>query len=133
MPKRLVLKTLGRRPKPNKELFIQVTCVLRRDTVERLKEGADSRYFGSFLQEHLDRYPPPSREHYLALKHRTEYWTTFKRKRVPVIIATGSPSPEARKLARERARREKLSPERRAREDQIADMMNTLKAQWQQH
>src|ERR1700759_1588689 len=50
----------GRPPKPDKDQWGQITCVLRHDTIERLREGADSKHFGDFLQAHLDRYPPPT-------------------------------------------------------------------------
>lgn len=60
----------GRPPKIDKEKFGQITCVLRQDTIDRLREGADSRRFGEFLQDHLDRYPLPTRENYLALLRR---------------------------------------------------------------
>jgi hypothetical protein len=53
----------GRPAKPNKELFVQVTCVLRRDTLKRLKTAA-GRHFGGFLQAHLDRYPLPTKKEY---------------------------------------------------------------------
>ena len=119
----------GRPVKPDKGLYSQVTCVLRTSTVERLKEGANSKYFGAFLQEHLDRYPPPSREQYLATKRQTSYWTTIKRKKVPVIIAV---SHEARKLAHNHARRDKLSSEKRKRYDDITNVINQVKATWQQ-
>jgi hypothetical protein len=58
----------GRPFKLDKDLWGQVTCVLRRDTIEMLKAGAASNRFGEFLQEHLDRYPPPTREEYLVLQ-----------------------------------------------------------------
>jgi hypothetical protein len=44
----------GRKPSDDK---VQVTLFLRRDTVEALRTAAGSPYFGSFLQEHLDRHP----------------------------------------------------------------------------
>ena len=58
----------GRPFKVDKELWGQVTCILRRDTIEMLRAGAASNRFGEFLQEHLDRYPPPTREEYLMLQ-----------------------------------------------------------------
>lgn len=58
----------GRPFKVDKDQWGQVTCVLRHDTIEMLRAGAASNRFGEFLQEHLDRYPPPTREEYLALQ-----------------------------------------------------------------
>jgi hypothetical protein len=117
------LTRLGRPPKADKEQWIQVTCVLRKDTVESLRAGADSKHFGEFLQAHLNRYPPPSREQYLSLNQNVPYYTMVKRnKRVPTLMAAGSLSREARKLARERARRERMSPEERAWDDAIRDI-----------
>jgi hypothetical protein len=54
----------GRPPKPDRDKWGQVTCVLRRDTIERLRESATppdaplTKYFGEYLQWHLDQYPP---------------------------------------------------------------------------
>jgi hypothetical protein len=62
----------GRPFKVDKELWGQVTCILRRDTIEMLREGAASNRFGEFLQEHLDRYPPPTRGEYLMLQKGKE-------------------------------------------------------------
>jgi hypothetical protein len=58
----------GRPPKLHKDKWGQITCVLRHDTIEKLRTGADSRFFGEFLQHHLDRYPLPSREQYLMIR-----------------------------------------------------------------
>lgn len=120
MPKVRNIHPGGRPPKLNKAEFGQITCVLRLDTIQRLKAGADSKHFGEFLQHHLDRYPPPSREQYLAMTQNVPYYTVVKRRKVPVIMASGT-SKEARKLARERARRERLSPLDRAWEDSIKE------------
>jgi hypothetical protein len=95
---------------------------MRIDTIERLRAGADSKHFGEFLQAHLDRYPPPTREQYLALEEETSYFTMVKRgKKIPVLMAAGSLSKEAKKLARERARREQLTPKEREWEDSIRE------------
>jgi hypothetical protein len=58
----------GRPFKVDKDQWGQVTCVLRHDTIDMLRAGAASNRFGEFLQEHLDRYPPPTRQEYLALQ-----------------------------------------------------------------
>lgn len=78
----------GRPPKPNKEDYIQVTCVLRKDTVEKLKAGAGGKekFFGAFLQFHLDRFPVPSHEEYLAMKDGKPHFELIKRRRTPVIF-----------------------------------------------
>lgn len=60
----------GRPQKLDKHLWGQVTCVLRHDTIARLREGSGSLRFGEFLQHHLDRYPVPSREQYLRIQRR---------------------------------------------------------------
>src|SRR5258707_9910731 len=88
----------GRPPKADKDLWVEANVRLRRDTVERLREGAGSKLFGKFLQEHLDRNPPPSREEYLRLQ--------TQRVRVPL-------SPEEREArAKKREAREwaKMDP-----------------------
>jgi hypothetical protein len=54
----------GRPPKPDRDKWGQVTCVLRHDTIDRLREAATppdaplTKYFGEYLQWHLDQYPP---------------------------------------------------------------------------
>jgi hypothetical protein len=52
--------------RPRKPENMLVTVSLHRNTVAALKAGAASEHFGAFLQEHLNRYPPPSRQEYLA-------------------------------------------------------------------
>jgi hypothetical protein len=64
----------GRPRKPDKDDYVQITCFLRKDTVAALRAGAGRGVtgtaqrgrFGKFLQAHLDRYPLPSHEEYLA-------------------------------------------------------------------
>jgi hypothetical protein len=122
----------GRPPKLDKNQYGQITCVLRLDTIELLREGANSKHFGEFLQDHLDRYPPPSREQYMSIAQNVPYYTRVKRnKKVPVIMVTGGfeskeAAREAKKLAREQARRDKLSPKERAWEDQIKESVTKI-------
>jgi hypothetical protein len=78
----------GRPPKLNKEEWSQVTCVMKKTTIEKLRTAAGSKHFGSLLQFHLERYPPPTREQYLALTEHKPYWVTIKRKKVPAIIVS---------------------------------------------
>lgn len=78
----------GRPAKADKSKWGQITCVLRKETILALKLGAASKHFGDFLQHHLDRYPLPNRDEYLAMLNRVD--RVIKRRRVPVIIATGS-------------------------------------------
>ena len=111
----------GRPPKVDKARFGQITCVLRLDTIQRLKDGADSKHFGEYLQAHLDRYPPPTREEYLSLTEHRDYYTLVKRKKVPTIFAAPGLSKEAKRLAREQARRERLTPEQREWEDSLKE------------
>lgn len=54
----------GRPRDPEAHLKEQVTIVLRKDTTARLREVAQSKFFGELLQWHLDRHPLPSREEY---------------------------------------------------------------------
>jgi hypothetical protein len=101
-------KNAGGRPvKPDKDEWGQITCVLKHETIEKLRAGAGGERFGWFLQEHLDNYPPPSKRVYL------------KRKRMPVIMAEAAPSRKEKLAAKEQARREKLTPEERAWEDSL--------------
>ena len=61
----------GRPPKVNPDDFVQINCVLRKDTVDQLRAGAGNKLFGHYLQFHLDRFPLPSHQEYLAMKNRT--------------------------------------------------------------
>lgn len=89
----------GRRPnsgrplKAQKEKWGQITCVLRLDTIDKLRSGARSKRFGEYLQYHLDRYPLPSWNEYQALLKRQPLITEIRRRRVPVILTTGGPEP----------------------------------------
>jgi hypothetical protein len=55
------------RPRKDPTIWGQITCVLRRDTIQKLKDGCGgaSKHFGQFLQDHLDEFPLPSRDLYL--------------------------------------------------------------------
>ena len=79
----------GRPRKVNPEDYIQVTCVLRKDTVDQLKAGAGGKqkFFGAFLQFHLDRFPIPSHEEYLAMRDGKPLHAIIARRRTPVIHA----------------------------------------------
>lgn len=93
----------GRRYKADKADWGQITCVLRLKTIQQLKAGADSKHFGDFLQHHLDLYPLPSREEYLAMLNRIEL--VIKKRRVPVLVATGARHQRgARRIVRPRRR-----------------------------
>lgn len=108
----------GRPEKPDKDDYGRVTCVLRADTIEQLQEVA-GRHFGTFLQDHLDRYPLPTKLQYLNLIANHPLVTMVKRRKIPTLMATGSLSKEAKRQAKERARRAKLTPEQRAWQDSI--------------
>jgi hypothetical protein len=114
----------GRPEKIDKDLYGKINCVLRLDTIAQLKSGAGSRFVGEYLQAHLDRYPLPTHEQYVS----SNVWTLekYRGRKIPVIFAAPGLSKEARKLARERSRREKLSPEKRAWEDSIRESMTQL-------
>jgi hypothetical protein len=59
----------GRPPKTDRENWGRVTCILRKDTIDRLREASDNgRFFGEILQSHLDRFPIPSRSQYLSIR-----------------------------------------------------------------
>jgi hypothetical protein len=67
--------------------WYRITCVLRRDTIQKLKEGADSRFIGEFLQDILDQRGIPSRAEYLARKLNQPIILHQGRRRVPVIVS----------------------------------------------
>ena len=80
----------GRPLKVNKPDWGQITCILKKDTIEALKAGAASKHFGEYLQAHLDRYPPPSREIYLALMKHEPVVMRVRGRKAPVLISSGS-------------------------------------------
>jgi hypothetical protein len=82
-------KKSGRPPKQDKDLWKQVTCLLRKDTIAKLHAEAGGR-FGKYLQDHLDRHPLPSREDYEAWLTRRPVIRTIKKRRVPVIVSEGA-------------------------------------------
>jgi hypothetical protein len=87
----------GRRPKIDKELWGKITCILKKETIQRLHtEGGE--YFGEYLQHHLERYPLPSRAEYRALVSRQPLVEQIGRRKVPVIISAGGiNTPKVRK------------------------------------
>lgn len=101
----------GRPRKLNPEDFVQVTCVLRRDTVEQLKAGAGGKhkFFGSFLQFHLDRYPIPTHDEYLAMKDGKQSFAVVARRKTPVIF--GGKLGAARRAASRPARKKHTEAE----------------------
>lgn len=78
----------GRHQKPDKDDYVKITCMLRKDTVEQLRAGSGSRFFGEFLQHLLDQHPIPSRELYLKLGRRNVIIAgVVNRRRAPKPIA----------------------------------------------
>jgi hypothetical protein len=91
MRKRRKPKPAGRPPKVDKELWSQITCVLRKDTIQRLKDGVGGhKFFGQFLQDHLDRFPPPTFEQYQAYRTNRPLMITLRGRRVPTVISAGA-------------------------------------------
>ena len=63
----------GRPVKPDKHLYAQVTCILRRDTINQMRALSKSnRFFGEVLQDHLDRYPLPTRQEHRDMQRWEE-------------------------------------------------------------
>lgn len=62
------------RPKRDSQTWGQITCILKRETIEQLRAGCGGaqKHFGPFLQDHLDRYPLPDRETYEHRKKMKE-------------------------------------------------------------
>jgi hypothetical protein len=76
----------GRRPKIDKELWGKITCILKKETIQRLHtEGGE--YFGEYLQYHLERYPLPSRAEYQMLMIGRR--SLRGRRKMPIIISAG--------------------------------------------
>jgi hypothetical protein len=78
----------GRHPNPDKAGWVKITCLLKRETVATLhREGGD--YFGRYLQHHLERYPLPTKEEYVAMLARAPFIKRVGRRKVPVIMSAG--------------------------------------------
>lgn len=113
------------RPRKDPTVWGHVTCVLRRDTIERLKAGCGgaSKHFGAFLQDHLDAYPLPSRETYLTMqklkaqKAAGIYTNSAWDKRVRLLRR------QEREEQREQRRLAKMTPkERKAHKEFLKDL-----------
>jgi hypothetical protein len=95
----------GRPPKENKADFVTVCCVLRRDTVDQLRNHGRRRLFGPYLQWVLDRYPLPTEEEYQAARANKALVVQLpNRRRVPMIISAGEPTHKKRPLKPEMER-----------------------------
>ena len=127
----------GRPEKLDKDKWVQVTCVIRRDTVERLREGADSKHFGEYLQKHLDRYPPPTREEYLSMTEHKDFYTDWKGKKVATIyIPPRRPKPiltEEEKRAKKEAARKKRDQKLFDEGTKILMRMKPAKINWKKY
>jgi hypothetical protein len=124
----------GRPVKKDKTLWGKVTCVLRLDTIAKLKAGVGRKsanpQFGEYLQYCLDRHPLPSHEQFVAYKegHAFETFAIIHGERYPVIYgnSTGTitkqgrpipPKPVPPKPRGRWARLEKYFKERKARRE----------------
>lgn len=94
----------GRKPKEDKDDYVQVTVVLRRDTVEKLRAGTGSKanrpQFGQFLQFHLDRHPLPTYEEYRYLRELKPFTVRFKGRKIPAIVTVPTPDKPGQKHPR---------------------------------
>lgn len=84
----------GRPAKVDKALWGKVTCVLRLDTIAKLKAGVGSKaanpQFGEYLQFALDQHRLPTREQYLAYKEGLPFvYLGSRHQRVQVINSKG--------------------------------------------
>jgi hypothetical protein len=97
------------RPRKDPNIWGQVTCVLRRDTIQKLKDGCGgaSKHFGQFLQDHLDEHPLPSRELYL---HKQE---------IKAIRARAAAHPDRDRERRVRESERLIRQLKRQRRDQL--------------
>lgn len=100
----------GRKPKENKDDYAQITVILRRETVEKLRAAGGGK-FGQFLQFHLDRHPLPTLDEYRYLRelaqlqeqaaedqqqaHRRSFvrpfTVRFKGRKIPAIATVPTP------------------------------------------
>jgi hypothetical protein len=117
----------GRPPKLEKDKRSagqQISVFLRLDTVQRLREGAGSRFFGGLLQEHLDRYPTPTREQYDSPKrHRNRREETYRECKSAWEVELEN---ETRKIEREEKRLARMTPEERAEERKLLKAMDKI-------
>jgi hypothetical protein len=93
----------GRPKKQDAHLYTTISCVLRTETVEKLRAGADSRLFGPYLQWILDRTYLPSHEEYMAAMERKPLPIILRKRRVPAIVSVGSRQPKPRPIPEEMA------------------------------
>lgn len=93
----------GRPPKEDPENWVTISCVLRKDTVEILRDHGRRRLFGPFLQWVLDRHPLPSDAEYrAALLNKPLMGIELPaRRRIPVVISAGTRQKKKRKLSPE--------------------------------
>lgn len=67
----------GRRTDPSTKDKVQLSCFLRKDTIEALREAAGSKFVGEVLQWHLDHYGVPTRLLYLSYTTSKPYKPTL--------------------------------------------------------
>lgn len=98
------------RPKRDDKTWGQITCVLRKDTIAKLRAGCGgaSKHFGPFLQDHLDRHPLPDRETYEFWKKRKE----LRSKPPTAAILREIREREREMFAKRRAERKRLKQEK---------------------
>jgi hypothetical protein len=81
----------GRPPKIDKDRWGQITCVLRKDTIDRIRAGVGGgKFFGEYLQAHLDRFPPPSFTEYMAFLAKRPLELKVRGRKTPVIVSAGA-------------------------------------------
>ena len=118
------------RPRKDPTIWGQITCVLRRDTIQKLKDGCGgaSKHFGQFLQDHLDEFPLPSRDLYL---HKQEIKAIRARARLAPDRDRERRVRESERLIRQlkrdrrdQERREPNASRRRGRDHGAADFLS---------
>lgn len=102
------------RKKLQRENWAYITCILRKDTIAKLKAGGGGLYYGEFLQWVLDRYPIPSREYYEAIKNGETDFHTETEGRVIIVPPIKVPTPEERHQQRLDKAMAKMSPAERS-------------------
>lgn len=77
----------GRKGPPDPENWGPCTVMLRKDTIQALRDGAGTKAFGAFLQWHLERNPVPTHDVYLRLAANQPIVERVRGKRTQVFYA----------------------------------------------
>jgi hypothetical protein len=94
----------GRKGPPDPENWGPVTCMLRKQTIQALRDGAGTKAFGSFLQWHLDRHPLPPNDVYQRLINNEPIIERVRGRKTQVLYAGSTTQATRRRKIEPRAK-----------------------------